>query len=119
MIPYAVSDPLTVNGNSRPSAYWLKATVQAAIGAVPLAATKAAGMDSAPGEVILAVAVLSIVLTTPAGAWAIATLGKRLRDVEAEAEAKKRPERYSPGRFVGGARIHVGHCREVPRFCVR
>ena len=46
-------------------AYLPKATVQAAIGAVPLAAGVAAG------EVILAVAVLSIVFTAPLGAWGI------------------------------------------------
>ncbi len=46
-------------------AYLPKATVQAAIGAVPLAAGVAAG------EVILAVAVLSIIFTAPLGAWGI------------------------------------------------
>ncbi len=55
-----------------------KATVQAAIGAVPLMAMQGAGLDTGPGQVILAVAVLSIVLTAPAGAWAIAILGGRL-----------------------------------------
>ncbi len=43
--------------------YLPKATVQAAIGAVPFAAGVAAG------EVILAVAVLSILFTAPLGAW--------------------------------------------------
>lgn len=57
--------------------YIPKATVQAAIGAAPLAAMKAAGMNTYPGEVILAVAVLSIVLTAPLGAWAITYTGKR------------------------------------------
>ena len=47
-------------------AYMPKATVQAAIGGVPLA------MGFASGQVILAVAVLSIVLTAPLGALAIA-----------------------------------------------
>ena len=46
-------------------AYLPKATVQAAIGAVPLAAGVAAG------DVILAVAVLSILTTAPLGAWGI------------------------------------------------
>lgn len=55
-----------------------KATVQAAIGAVPLMAMQGAGLDTGPGQIILAVAVLSIVLTAPAGAWAIAILGGRL-----------------------------------------
>jgi len=54
-----------------------KATVQAAIGAAPLVAMKAAGMPARPGEIILAVAVLSIVLTSPIGAVAIAATGKR------------------------------------------
>ena len=45
-----------------------KATVQAAIGASPLLAMRAAGMDTGPGELILANAVLSIVLTAPVGA---------------------------------------------------
>lgn len=59
-------------------AYSPKATVQAAIGAAPLLAMRAGGMDTAPGEVILAVAVLSIVLTAPTGAWAISALGARV-----------------------------------------
>ena len=50
-------------------AYIPKATVQAAIGAVPLMAMQAAGMPAAPGEIILAVAVLSIVTTAHLGAW--------------------------------------------------
>ena len=51
--------------------YIPKATVQAAIGGAPLLAMKAAGMSTAPGETILAVAVLSILLTAPLGAWGI------------------------------------------------
>jgi NhaP-type Na+/H+ or K+/H+ antiporter len=58
--------------------YLPKATVQAAIGGVPLIAMRAAGMDCAPGEIILAVAVLSILLTAPAGALLIAWGGKKL-----------------------------------------
>lgn len=58
--------------------YLPKATVQAAIGASPLIAMQAAGMDTAPGELILAVAVLSILLTAPTGAVAIAWAGKNL-----------------------------------------
>ncbi len=57
-------------------AYIPKATVQAAIGAVPLAA----GVPS--GEVILAVAVLSILLTAPLGALGITVLGERILDRE-------------------------------------
>ena len=52
--------------------YIPKATVQAAIGAVPLTLTHSAG-----AEIILAVAVLSIVVTAPLGAIAIEITGKR------------------------------------------
>jgi len=62
--------------------YLPKATVQAAIGSAPLAAMVAAGMPTGPGEVILAVAVMSIVLTAPAGAWAIAWAGAALLPVD-------------------------------------
>jgi Kef-type K+ transport system membrane component KefB len=55
-------------------AYIPKATVQAAIGAVPLAA------GVASGEVILAVAVLSILLTAPIGAIGIMIFGERVLD---------------------------------------
>lgn len=58
--------------------YLPKATVQAAIGAAPLLAMRAAGLDTGPGELILAIAVLSIVLTAPVGAWAIAFVGERV-----------------------------------------
>jgi NhaP-type Na+/H+ or K+/H+ antiporter len=58
-----------------------KATVQAAIGGVPLASMALAGMVQGPGEIILAVAVLSIVLTAPLGAWAIAWVGERVLSV--------------------------------------
>jgi NhaP-type Na+/H+ or K+/H+ antiporter len=53
-------------------AYVPKATVQAAIGAVPLAA----GMPG--GEVILAVAVLSILLTSPIGVVGIKAMGEKI-----------------------------------------
>ncbi|MBF0370452.1 MAG: cation:proton antiporter [Magnetococcales bacterium] len=52
-------------------AYVPKATVQAAIGAVPLE------MGVASGDIILAVAVLSIILTAPLGAMAIHLTGDR------------------------------------------
>lgn len=52
--------------------YIPKATVQAAMGAVPLSL----GVDS--GEVILAIAVLSILITAPLGAIAISTSSTRL-----------------------------------------
>lgn len=65
-----------------------KATVQAAIGAVPLMAMQAAGMPSAPGEIILAVAVLSIVTTAPLGALLSGLLADRVLQPEpAEREA--------------------------------
>lgn len=49
-----------------------KATVQAAIGAAPLAA------NIPGGEIILAIAALSILVTAPFGAWAIPTFAPRL-----------------------------------------
>jgi NhaP-type Na+/H+ or K+/H+ antiporter len=58
--------------------YLPKATVQAAIGSAPLAAMAARGMPTAPGDTILAVAVMSIVLTAPLGAWAITWAGQAL-----------------------------------------
>ncbi len=63
-------------------AYVPKATVQAAIGGAPLLAMQAAGMDTQPGQVILAVAVLSILLTAPVGAWAISLVGNRVLEQE-------------------------------------
>ncbi len=57
--------------------YLPKATVQAAIGGGALATMRLAGMDTGPGEIILAVAVLSILLTAPLGAWAIVIAGER------------------------------------------
>jgi len=52
--------------------YIPKATVQAAIGAVPLSS----GMKS--GDIILAVAVLSILLTAPLGAMAMEKMGEQV-----------------------------------------
>jgi NhaP-type Na+/H+ or K+/H+ antiporter len=51
-----------------------KATVQAAIGAVPLS------LGLAGGETMLALAALSILITAPLGAWAIPTFAPRLLD---------------------------------------
>lgn len=73
-------------------AYLPKATVQAAIGGAPLIAMQAAGMATGPGQIILAVAVLSVLLTAPLGAWAIAYAGNRILrqeggDPEASAES--------------------------------
>ncbi|AQQ09673.1 potassium/proton antiporter [Sedimentisphaera cyanobacteriorum] len=59
-------------------AYLPKATVQAAIGAAPLAAMKAGGMNTAPGEIILAAAAMSIVITAPLGSIAISWGGRHL-----------------------------------------
>lgn len=67
-------------------AYSPKATVQAAIGSAPLLAMRSAGMDTDPGELILAIAVLSIFLTAPTGAWAIHVLGRRVLDIAPESE---------------------------------
>ena len=61
--------------------YLPKATVQAAIGGAPQAAMALAGMETGAGEIILAVAVLSIVLTAPLGAWAISVTGDRVLQV--------------------------------------
>ncbi len=55
-------------------AYIPKATVQAAIGAVPLAA------GVATGEIILAMAVLSILVTAPIGAFGVMVMGERVLD---------------------------------------
>ena len=49
-----------------------KATVQAAIGAIPLSL----GIEG--GEIILAIAALSILVTAPLGAWAIPTFAPKL-----------------------------------------
>lgn len=57
--------------------YIPKATVQAAIGSAPLIAMKATGMDTGPGQTILAIAVLSIIVTAPLGAWAITFSGNK------------------------------------------
>ncbi len=52
-----------------------KATVQAAIGAIPLA------QGVAGGEIILAIAALSILVTAPLGAWAIPTFAPKLLEL--------------------------------------
>lgn len=58
--------------------YWPKATVQAAMGAFPLLAMKERGMIEAPGEIILAVSVMSIIFTAPLGAIAIKWVGEKV-----------------------------------------
>jgi NhaP-type Na+/H+ or K+/H+ antiporter len=58
-----------------------KATVQAAMGAVPLAMVldgKMTSMTVESGEMILAIAVLSIVVTAPLGAIGIKVFGPKL-----------------------------------------
>ncbi|MBC8206826.1 MAG: cation:proton antiporter [Kiritimatiellaeota bacterium] len=62
--------------------YWPKATVQAAIGAVPLAVMTQMGRDTAPGQLILAVAVVSILFTAPLGAAFTAWAGRRFLTVD-------------------------------------
>ena len=57
--------------------FWPKATVQAAMGAVPLTMMVGMGMDTLPGEWILAVSVLSILITAPLGAIAVALSAER------------------------------------------
>ncbi len=62
-------------------AYWPKATVQAAIGAVPLTLVlsgEIAGTSEETAQLILAIAVLSIVITAPLGAICIKVFGKKL-----------------------------------------
>lgn len=64
-------------------AYLPKATVQAAIGAAPLLVMRTAGLPTGPGEIILAVAVLSILTTAPLGAWLSALVADRVLRPEA------------------------------------
>ena len=61
-------------------AYWPKATVQAAMGAVPLTMIMSGQITSLSediGQVILAMAVLSIVVTAPLGAIGIKLAGSK------------------------------------------
>ncbi len=59
-------------------AYWPKATVQAAIGAIPLS------LGVVGGEIILAISVLSILLTAPLGAIVIRYYAERLLHVPSD-----------------------------------
>ena len=62
-------------------AYWPKATVQAAMGAVPLAMIASGKLPNTPydnGQIILMMAVLSIVFTAPLGAIGIKIMGPKL-----------------------------------------
>jgi NhaP-type Na+/H+ or K+/H+ antiporter len=66
-------------------AYWPKATVQAAMGAVPLtmiANGQITNMSVERGQLILTMAVLSIITTAPLGAIGIKVMGPRLLDQE-------------------------------------
>jgi len=80
-------------------AYIPKATVQAAIGAIPLAA------GVAGGEVILAVAVLSILLTAPLGAIGIMLIGEKVLDKGERSAYKFRELREKYGLPHVGERI--------------
>ena len=57
-------------------AYCPKATVQAAIGSIPLS------LGFASGEIILVIAVLAILITAPLGAFAIEVSYKKLLKYE-------------------------------------
>lgn len=57
-------------------AYIPKATVQAAIGAIPLS------MGVASGELILAIAVIAILFTAPLGAFGVSIYGERVLEIE-------------------------------------
>ena len=69
-------------------AYIPKATVQAALGAIPLA------MGLGCGSVVLTAAVLSIIITAPLGAFAIDLTSHRLlqKEPERQGEAAEKPE---------------------------
>ena len=67
-------------------AYTPKATVQAAIGATPLLAMQKAGMNTDPGQLILAISVLAIILTAPLGAIAISHFGEILLSQDLDAD---------------------------------
>ncbi|MEM9136561.1 MAG: cation:proton antiporter, partial [Cyanobacteria bacterium P01_F01_bin.42] len=69
-----------------------KATVQAAIGAIPLAA----GVPG--GDIILALSALSILITAPLGAWAIPFFGRRMLS----------QDEVDPTKVVGDHRLHLG-----------
>ncbi len=84
-------------------AYIPKATVQAAIGAVPLAA------GVASGEVILAVAVLSILLTAPIGAIGIIISGEKILDYGEKSPYKFKDLREKHGLPRVGERVRSKH----------
>jgi hypothetical protein len=87
-------------------AYIPKATVQAAIGAVPLAA------GVASGEIILAVAVLSILMTAPLGAIGIKLLGEKVLESDEKSsyrfkDLRDRLELPRVGERVVSRRFHT------------
>jgi solute carrier family 9B (sodium/hydrogen exchanger), member 1/2 len=84
-------------------AYIPKATVQAAIGAIPLAA------GVASGEVILAVAVLSILLTAPLGAIGIIIFGEKILDYGERSPYKFKHLRLRHGLPRVGERVRSKH----------
>jgi NhaP-type Na+/H+ or K+/H+ antiporter len=88
-------------------AYIPKATVQAAIGAVPLAA------GVASGELILAVAVLSILITAPLGAVGIMVYGERILETEGRSfyRFKELRDRFNLPRV--GERVRSKHTNTV------
>jgi len=83
--------------------YVPKATVQAAIGAVPLAA------GVASGDVILALAVLSILLTAPLGAIGIMMLGRKVLAKDEHSSYKFRDLREKLGLPHVGERVRNKH----------
>jgi len=74
--------------------YIPKATVQAAIGGAPLLAMQAAGMNIFPSEKILAMAVLSIILTAPLGAWGINYYGNRVLEIDDKIETPEEKKHH-------------------------
>jgi solute carrier family 9B (sodium/hydrogen exchanger), member 1/2 len=75
-----------------------KATVQAAIGAIPLA------QGISGGETILAIAVLSILVTAPLGAWGIPTFAPKLL-----AKGEVDPTKIAIAELTEGIALEKGH----------
>ena len=79
--------------------YTPKATVQAAIGAIPLA------MGIGGGDVILAVAVLSILVTAPLGAVGVKVMGEKVLDKDEKSAYRFKELRENAGLPRVGERI--------------
>jgi NhaP-type Na+/H+ or K+/H+ antiporter len=95
-------------------AYLPKATVQAAIGGTPLLAMKLAGMETQPGEIILAIAVLSILVTAPVGAWAISIVGARvLEPAQSEQELREKGRQITRDDVIAALRTTDVMYRDV------